>query len=142
MALEGLLAAEAAEARAALARLDESHVNDALERAARLLRQRRGEILAANEADVAGAQERLDSGALDRLRLDDERIETIAAGLETTAALPSIDREVRSWQLPNGLRVSERLIPIGVVGANFEARPNVAADVASQILKSGNAVVL
>jgi glutamate-5-semialdehyde dehydrogenase len=49
---------------------------------------------------------------------------------------------VRSWRLPNGLEVSERRVPIGVVGANFEARPNVAADVASQVLKSGNAVVL
>jgi glutamate-5-semialdehyde dehydrogenase len=49
---------------------------------------------------------------------------------------------VRSWRLPNGLEVSERLSPIGVVGANFEARPNVAVDVATQVLKSGNAVVL
>ena len=49
---------------------------------------------------------------------------------------------LRSWRLPNGLEVSERLIPIGVVGANFEARPNVAVDVATQVLKSGNAVVL
>ncbi len=49
---------------------------------------------------------------------------------------------MRSWTLPNGLVVSERRIPVGVVGANFEARPNVAVDVASQVLKSGNAVVL
>jgi glutamate-5-semialdehyde dehydrogenase len=62
--------------------------------------------------------------------------------LEATAALPPLEREVRAWRLPNGLEVSERRVPIGVVGANFEARPNVAIDIASQVVKSGNAVVL
>jgi len=117
-------------------------VGPALLAAARLLRERRGDVLRANAADVAAAEGRLDAGALDRLRLDDGRIESIARGLEATAELEPVDREVRSWRLPNGLLVSERRIPIGVVGANFEARPNVAADVASQVLKSGNTVVL
>src|SRR4029453_10376701 len=58
------------------------------------------------------------------------------------ALLDGIEREVRSWTLPNGLEVSERRIPVGVVGANFEARPNVAVDVASQVLKSRNAALL
>jgi glutamate-5-semialdehyde dehydrogenase len=99
-------------------------------------------VLRANAADVAAAEGRLDAGAVDRLRLDDERLETIADGLRATAALEGIEHEVRSWRLDNGLEVQERRIPVGVVGANFEARPNVAVDVASQVLKSGNAAVL
>ena len=137
-----MVAAEAAEARAALARLDEAKVPDALRRAAELLRGLRAEVLQANGADVAAAHDALDAGGVDRLRLDDARIEAIAAGLEATAELPPLERVVRSWELPGGLRAEERRVPIGVVGANFEARPNVAADVASQVLKSGNAVVL
>jgi glutamate-5-semialdehyde dehydrogenase len=137
-----LVAQEAQAAQAALPLLDEARVDEALRLAAGLLRERRGEVLEANEGDLAAAEGRLDAGALDRLRLDDDRIEAIAGALEATAGLPPIEREVRSWRLPNGLEVSERRVPIGVVGANFEARPNVAADVASQVLKSGNAVVL
>src|SRR5262249_27867427 len=66
----------------------------------------------------------------------------IGEGLRATRALPPIERELGSWTLENGLVVTERRIPVGVIGANFEARPNVAVDVASQALKSGNAVVL
>src|SRR5438552_17024785 len=137
-----LVAREAAAARAALDRLSDDAVAAALELAAEFLRARRGDVLRASEADVSAATGRLDEGALDRLRLDDDRIEAIALGLEATAELAPIDREVRAWTLLNGLRVSERLVPIGVVGADFEARPNVAVDVASQVLKSGNTVVL
>jgi glutamate-5-semialdehyde dehydrogenase len=140
--LQELVAREAREARLALAQLDEAKVGATLVRSAQFLRERRGEILEANGADVEAGERSIDAGALDRLRLDETRVEAIAAGLEATANLPPIEREVRSWELPNGLRATERRVPIGVVGANFEARPNVAADVASQVLKSGNAVVL
>jgi glutamate-5-semialdehyde dehydrogenase len=133
---------EASAARAALVGLDHNLVDKALRRAAQLLRERHDVVLDANRADVAAGSPRLDPGALDRLRLDGERIEAMAAGLEATASLAPLEREVRAWRLPNGLEVSERRVPIGVVGANFEARPNVAVDIASQILKSGNAVVL
>lgn len=133
---------EAKAARAALVRLDQSRVDEALGRAGVLLRERKSVVLAANEADVHEASSRVDEGALDRLRLDDARVEAMVAGLEATALLPPIEREVSAWRLPNGLEVSERRVPIGVVGANFEARPNVAVDIASQVLKSGNAVVL
>ncbi|HVM57600.1 MAG TPA: hypothetical protein VMT74_09065 [Gaiellaceae bacterium] len=133
---------EARAARDALATLDDAAVEAGLGRAAELLFERRAEILAANELDVDAGTETLDAGALDRLRLDDRRLEAIAAGLRATAALEPLEREVRTWTLPNGLEVAERRIPVGVVGANFEARPNVAVDVASQVLKSGNAVVL
>src|SRR5207244_2703482 len=137
-----LVETEARAARAALARLEEGPVDEALLRAANLLRERHAVVLEINRADVAAGSSRLDPGALDRLRLDDERLEATAAGLEATAALAPLEREVRAWRLPNGLEVSERRVPIGVVGANFEARPNVAVDIASQVLKSGNAVVL
>ena len=134
--------AEASATRAALARLDVGLVDEALRRAAGLLRERRAVVLDANRTDVAESSARLDAGALDRLRLDEGRVEATAAGLEATAELAPLERVVRAWRLPNGLEISERRVPIGVVGANFEARPNVAADVASQVLKSGNAVVL
>jgi glutamate-5-semialdehyde dehydrogenase len=137
-----LVEREALAARAALATLDPAAVEDGLTRAAALLAERRAEILAANELDLDAGASTLDAGALDRLRLDDARLEAMAAGVRATAALEPLEREIRTWTLANGLVVTERRIPVGVVGANFEARPNVAVDVASQVLKSGNAVVL
>jgi glutamate-5-semialdehyde dehydrogenase len=137
-----LVAGEAAAARTALPGVEDVAVEEALGHAARLVRERRAELLAANAEDVAAAESGLDAGSLDRLRLDDSRVETIAVSLEETASLPPLDRDIRSWRLDNGLEVSERRVPVGTIGANFEARPNVAADVASQVLKSGNTVVL
>ena len=137
-----LVEREALAARNALATLTPAAVQEGLTRAVALLAERRTEILAANEFDLEAGAGRLDAGALDRLRLDEPRLEAIAAGVRATAALEPLERELRTWTLPNGLVVSERRIPVGVVGANFEARPNVAVDIASQVLKSGNAVVL
>lgn len=137
-----LVQEEALVARAALRQLEPAAVDAALDRAAQLLAERRADVLEANANDLAAAKERLDGGALDRLRLDAARLDAMAQGVQATAALEPIEREVRSWTLPNGLDVSERRIPVGVVGANFEARPNVAVDIASQVLKSGNAVLL
>jgi glutamate-5-semialdehyde dehydrogenase len=136
-----LVRAEAAAARASLTRLTDERVDAALELATGLLEERVDEILQANTRDLEAADE-LDEGARDRLRLDGSRLRTIADGVSATRALPPIERDVRVWTLPNGLRVAERRIPVGVVGANFEARPNVAVDIASQVFKSGNAVVL
>ena len=133
---------EALEAGRAAASLDDDGVADALSRAASLVRERRAQLLTANEADYEAARERLDEGMLDRLRLDDARVEAIAAQVEAVAAIEPLEREISSWTLPNGLEVSERRIPIGTVGANFEARPNVALDVAGQLLKSLNTAVL
>jgi glutamate-5-semialdehyde dehydrogenase len=99
-------------------------------------------VLAANAADVAAAAGVLDAGALDRLTLNPGRIAEMTGQLQEMAELPALEREIETWQLENGLSVSTRRIPIGVVGANFEARPNVAVDVASQLLKSLNACVL
>ena len=133
---------EAREARRAAASLTDEAVASALEGAAALVRERRTEILAANAADCEAAVGRIDEGMLDRLRLDDARVESLAEQVEAVAEIEPLEREIGSWTLENGLRVSERRIPIGTVGANFEARPNVALDVAGQLLKSLNTAVL
>jgi glutamate-5-semialdehyde dehydrogenase len=131
---------EAAAAADAVAALNEDGVTRALERASVLVEERHDAIAAANAEDVRAAK--LDEGALDRLRLDDERISALGAQLSELAALPPLERAEDAWELENGLRVSVLRIPIGAVGANFEARPNVAVDVAGQLLKSLNAAVL
>jgi glutamate-5-semialdehyde dehydrogenase len=131
---------EAAAAADAVAALDDDSVTRALERASVLVEERHDAIAAANAEDVRAAK--LDEGALDRLRLDDERITALGAQLSELAALPPLERAEDAWELENGLRISVLRIPIGAVGANFEARPNVAVDVAGQLLKSLNAAVL
>ncbi len=133
---------EAREAGRAAPQLTDDAVAAALTSAALLVRERRAEILSANAADYEAADGKLDEGMLDRLRLDDERVEALATQVEAVAAIAPLEREIDSWTLPNGLQVSERRIPIGTVGANFEARPNVALDVAGQLLKSLNTAVL
>jgi len=131
---------EAAAAADAVALLSDDGVTRALERASVLVDERHDAIAAANAEDVRAAN--LDEGALDRLRLDDERIAALGAQLSELAALPPLERAEDAWELENGLRISVLRIPIGAVGANFEARPNVAVDVAGQLLKSLNAAVL
>jgi glutamate-5-semialdehyde dehydrogenase len=131
---------EAAAAADAVAALNDESVMRALERASVLVDERHDAIAAANAEDVAAAT--LDEGALDRLRLDDERITALGAQLSELAALPPLERAEDAWELENGLRISVLRIPIGAVGANFEARPNVAVDVAGQLLKSLNGAVL
>jgi glutamate-5-semialdehyde dehydrogenase len=140
MELRDQVEREAAAAHAAVPALTDEGVARALELAAGLVGERRDAIAEANAADLAAAD--LDEGALDRLRLDDARIAALAEQLAQLAALPSLEREDESWELENGLQISLRRIPIGAVGANFEARPNVAVDVAGQLLKSLNAAVL
>src|SRR5262245_22069808 len=142
MDLRTQLEREARDAAAALPQLTDERVAEALAAAASLLPERAEAVLAANGADLDEAEGRLDAGALDRLRLDAGRLEAIGGQLGTLSELPPLVREISTWTLDNGLRVSERRIPIGVVGANFEARPNVAVDVAGQLLKSLNGAVL
>jgi glutamate-5-semialdehyde dehydrogenase len=100
-------------------------------------------VLAANREDLARAEQTGLPGALrDRLRLDPGRLDAIAGQLRTLAAAPHPPRRRFLRDLPGGLRLAEHLRPVGVIGVNFEARPNVVVDVASQLLKSGNAGVL
>jgi glutamate-5-semialdehyde dehydrogenase len=133
---------EARAAREAAARLNDDAVADALGAAGTILRERQVDVLAANAADVEAAKGSLDEGTLDRLRLDEARLDALVAQVEATASLEPLEREIGTRTLANGLVVNERRIPIGTVGANFEARPNVALDVAGQLLKSLNAAVL
>jgi glutamate-5-semialdehyde dehydrogenase len=126
-----------------LARAPDGAVDGALRAMAGLLTERAAEILAANAADVAdGEAEGLGRGLIDRLRLDGTRIADMARqiGLLADAGFPPETTSLGA--LPGGLRLAERRVPVGVVGANFEARPNVTVDVASQLLKSRNAGVL
>jgi glutamate-5-semialdehyde dehydrogenase len=133
---------EAAGANAAASALRDDLVSEALRAAAALVLEHRDLLLGVNGDDCNAARGRVDDGTLDRLRLDDTRVEGLARQLVAMAGIEALEREAGSWTLPNGLRVSERRIPIGTVGANFEARPNVALDVAGQLLKSLNTTVL
>jgi glutamate-5-semialdehyde dehydrogenase len=103
-----------------------------------------GRIVEANAQDVArGERNGLTRGLLDRLRLDEGRIATIASAVRDVAALPDpVGEVVRGRTLPNGLRLTQRRVPMGVVGMIYEARPNVTVDAAVLALKSGNAAVL
>lgn len=118
--------------------------NQALQAAANAIRDNRLTIINANQVDMASAEKRGLSGALlDRLELDDERIESMAAGLESIIALPDpLGRTLAQWQQPNGLRIHRVSVPLGVIGIIYESRPNVTSDAAGLCLKSGNAVIL
>jgi glutamate-5-semialdehyde dehydrogenase len=118
--------------------------NAALQAAAAELRSRSGEIVAANETDMRGARERgLGAAMLDRLMLDQGRVEGMAAGLEAIAELPDpLGRVMAEWQRPNGLLIQRVAVPLGVIGIIYESRPNVTADAAGLCVKSGNAVIL
>ena len=142
MTLRDLIENEATEANRAAPLLRDEPVAEALRHAAALVREKSAAILEANASDARSAEGSLDEGALDRLRLDDRRVEGLASQLDVMATIEPLEREAGAWTMPNGLRVSERRIPIGTVGANFEARPNVALDVAGQLLKSLNAAML
>ena len=104
---------EAAAAHAAVPLLTDDAVASALALAAARLAAEHDRVLAANEADLAAAEANLDEGALDRLRLDPERLTAIEAQLRELADLPPLEREVAAWTLPNGLEVSERRITSG-----------------------------
>ncbi len=126
-----------------LATADDAVINRALREMARLLTTGAPTVLAANAADVAaGESAGLGRGLLDRLRLDEARITQMATQIELLASVAFPAAAVRLNDLPGGLRLEERRKPIGVVGANYEARPNVTVDIASQLLKSRNAGVL
>ncbi|MDX6390701.1 MAG: glutamate-5-semialdehyde dehydrogenase [Streptosporangiaceae bacterium] len=126
-----------------LALAPDGDVDSALRAMAGLLTEQATEILAANAADVAHAEaDGLGPGLIDRLRLDETRIADMARQIGLLADAEFPPETTPLGDLPGGLRLAERRLPVGVVGANFEARPNVTIDVASQLLKSRNAGVL
>jgi glutamate-5-semialdehyde dehydrogenase len=102
------------------------------------LRRHAYAILSANADDVAAAE-----GMIDRLRLDPDRLEAMAAAVETVATLPDpVGEEMARWVRPNGLDIARVRTPIGVIGMIYESRPNVTADAAAICVRSGNPVIL
>jgi len=136
------LAAKAAAAD--LASLDTEVKNAWLLRSAERLIASTDEIIAANRTDLSAAPGYgLTAAAIDRLRLDADRIEGIAVGLRQVAALPDpIGEVLEGFTRPGGLQIVKRRVPLGVVFFIYESRPNVTADAAAICVKSGNAVIL
>jgi glutamate-5-semialdehyde dehydrogenase len=118
--------------------------NDALAAMAAAMRAGRAAILAANAEDLAEAKKGGMAGALlDRLTLDAGRIEAMAAGIESVAALADpVGTVMESWQRPNGMTIERVRVPLGVIGIIYESRPNVTADAGALTVKSGNAAIL
>jgi len=116
----------------------------ALRVAAAAIRSRAAEILEANKGDIEAARgANMAPNMIDRLTLNDARIEAMAAGVEVIADLPDpVGRELARWSRPNGLDIARVATPIGVIGIIYESRPNVTADAGALALKSGNVAIL
>ena len=135
------LFAAARRAGTELALTDTERLGGAVVRAAALLRENAGKLLEANALDLEAMPAA--SPLCDRLRLTPERIASIAADMESVAALPSPQgTAIDEWTRPNGMSIRKVRVPFGVVGMVCEARPNVTADIFSLCLKTGNACVL
>lgn len=144
MTLARDLARNARDAASRLAVADRSTKDRALLALARLLREEQPALLAANALDLEEARAaNLGPAMCDRLRLDPQRIEAMAAGVEAVVALPDPVGAVEpSGVRPNGLRVSRMRIPLGVICIIYESRPNVTVDAGALCIKSGNAPIL
>jgi glutamate-5-semialdehyde dehydrogenase len=127
-----------------LARASTAQKNAGLEAAARALRQRSDEILAANAQDLEVARSSgLAPAMIDRLALDAARVEAMARGVEEIARLADpVGTVLAEWERPNGLRIQRVRVPLGVIGIIYESRPNVTCDAGALCLKSGNAAIL
>jgi glutamate-5-semialdehyde dehydrogenase len=126
-----------------LATASEQAIDAALFAMAERLLTHREEVLEANRADVAKAREEgMSAGLLDRLTITEERLTGMAEQLRLLAGAPHQVRSINLSTLDGDLRLVERRRPVGVIGANYEARPNVTVDVASQLVKSRNGGVL
>jgi glutamate-5-semialdehyde dehydrogenase len=133
----------ARETVAGLAVVPSGRLDDALRIMADRLSGQPAGVIEANEADLAAARaDGLADALLDRLRLDQARLEAMAGQLRALAEVPAEPSRRPVRDLPGGLRLEECRRPVGVIGANFEARPNVVVDIASQFVKSRNAGVL
>ena len=134
----------AKDASASLAIASTIQKNHALEEIANLLVSSEKDIVSANLKDLERAKsEGLSAGLQDRLMLNTDRIAALANSIRQIVALPDpVGESVRGMSLPNGLKLSEVRVPFGVVGAIYEARPNVTVDISALALKAGNAVVL
>ncbi|NQU58515.1 MAG: glutamate-5-semialdehyde dehydrogenase, partial [Rhodospirillales bacterium] len=136
------IAAKAAASELAVASSDAKNL--ALAQAAKSLRAHTVEILQANAIDMtAGVEKGLKGSFLDRLLLNEDRIEAMASGLEAIADLADpVGVSMAEWERPNGLNIERVSTPLGVIGVIYESRPNVTADAGALCLKAGNAVIL
>ena len=135
-------AAKAAALKLATATSDAKDL--ALREAAKAMRANQADIQAANDKDVTAAKAKgLTPALIDRLVLNDDRIESMAAGLEAIADLADpVGRVLADWDRPNGLNIRRVAVPLGVIGVIYESRPNVTADAGALCLKAGNASIL
>ena len=131
-------------AAATLARASADQRTDALNHAATAIRATRGTIADANRRDLQSARDKqLSPAMIDRLMLDDGRIEAMARGLAEVASLPDpIGTVLAAWTRPNGLKIERVRVPLGVIGIIYESRPNVTADAGGLCIRSGNAAIL
>lgn len=138
------LGRQAREASLALAKANTNQKNIALENIANALQAKRSDILKANKKDmVAGKKNGLDAALLDRLELNDDRLDSMIDGVRQVANLADPIGEITDLKYrPSGIQVGKMRVPLGVVGIIYESRPNVTADAAALCLKSGNAAIL
>ena len=135
------------QARAAayrLAQLSSDEKNAILRAMASSIRANAATLMQANDKDLAaGVEKGLSAAMLDRLRLDEARIEAMAAGIDQVATLPDpVGQVMDAWERPNGIRIEQVRVPIGTIGIIYESRPNVTADAAALCFKTGNATIL
>jgi len=136
------IGAAARDAARAVREADDATKTKALLEAARSIRARKAEILAANARDLDAATS-LPASMRDRLALNEARVEAMAKGVEDVAAQPDPNgRELARWTRPNGLDIARVATPIGVIGIIYESRPNVTADAGAIALKAGNVAIL
>ena len=138
------LATSARKAQRVLAAMSSDARANALKLAAKHMRADAKTILAENAKDVdAGRESGLTGAMLDRLKLDDERLEGVASAVEAVANLPDpVGEVIASSERPNGLKLSRVRVPIGTIGIIYESRPNVTADAAALCVRAGNAALL
>ncbi len=134
----------AKEASYKLASLSSDDKNKALSAVAKALRENTDYILTANKTDIDnGIAAGMSEGLIDRLRLTEDRINSMADGIDQIVSLPDpIGEVISQTKRPNGLKIGKIRVPLGVIGIIYEARPNVTADAAGLCVKSGNAVIL
>ena len=135
------------QARAAayrLAQLSSDEKNAILRAMASSIRANVATLMQSNDKDLAaGVEKGLSAAMLDRLRLDEARIEAMAAGIDQVATLPDpVGQVMDAWERPNGIRIEQVRVPIGTIGIIYESRPNVTADAAALCFKTGNATIL
>ena len=137
-------ATEAKEGARTLAKVSSKQKNGALVSMAEALQKRSGELILENKKDIKFAQGKgLSKALIDRLTLNEKRINEMAQGLIEVSALPDpVGEIIKMWNRPNGMTVGRMRVPIGVIGIIYESRPNVTADAAGLCLKAGNAVIL